>query len=120
MQQQCITCLTGSIADTVGVSALAVLPIPLSSAGHRSTHSLIKLLEERKLEFLYPLKLIQKELSSLLQANTNTVGVYKWIKTNVDSSLYSDPEFVAMLTTWCVCVCVCLQHELVSMLAYRG
>ena len=50
------------------------------------------------------------------------MGVYKWIKTNVDSSLYSDPEFVAMLTTWCVCVCVCvcLQHVLVSMLAYRG
>ena len=78
----------------------------LSSAGYRSTHSLIKLLEERKLEFLYPLKVIQKELSSLLQANTNTVGVYKWIKTNVDPSLYSDPEFVAMLTTWLVCECV--------------
>ena len=75
----------------------------LSSAGYRSTHSLIKLLEERKLEFLYPLKVIQKELSLLLQANTNTVGVYKWIKTNVDPSLYSDPEFVAMLTTWLVC-----------------
>ena len=78
----------------------------LSSGVHRNTHSLIKFLEERKLEFLYVLKLIQKELISLLQANTNTVGVYKWIKTIVDSSLYSDLEFVAMLTTWCVCVCV--------------
>ena len=55
------------------------------------------------------LKLIQKELTSLLQANTNTVGVYKWIKTIVNSSLYSDLEFVAMLTTWCVCVCMCMR-----------
>ena len=92
----------------------AVTFYPLSSAVHRSTHSLIKLLEERRLEFLYPLKLIQKELTSLLQANTNTVGVYKWIKTNVDTSLYSDPEFVAMLTTWCVCMCVCV-HVYVRM-----
>ena len=98
---------TGNLADFV---CQYLLSSPsLSSAGYRSTHSLIKVLEERKLEFLYPLKVIQKELSSLLQANTNTVGVYKWIKTNVDPSLYSDPEFVAMLTTWCVCVvCVCL------------
>ena len=79
----------------------------LSSAVHRSTHSLIKFLEERKLEFLYVLKLIQKELISLLQANTNTVGVYKWIKTIVDS-IYTDLEFVAMLTTWCVYVHVCM------------
>ena len=92
----------------------------LSSGVHRNTHSLIKFLEERKLEFLYVLKLIQKELISLLQANTNTVGVYKWIKTIVDSSLYSDLEFVAMLTTWCVCVCVCVcacVHACFSMLA---
>ena len=88
----------------------------LSSTVHRSTHSLIKFPEERKLEFLYVLKLIQKELISLLQANTNTVGVYKWIKTIVDSSLYSDLEFVAMLTTWCVCVCACV-HACFSMLA---
>ena len=93
-------CTTASLAYSPAMSALTLPFSPSSSsASHRSTHSLIKLLEERKLEFLYLLKVIQKELASLLQANTSTVGVYKWIKTNVDSSLYSDPEFVAMLTT---------------------
>ena len=68
----------------------------------KSSEGVVKVLEERKLDFLYPIKRLQRDLTGLFSQGTSAVGVYKWIKSEVNSSLYNNPDFISTLTTWYV------------------
>ncbi|XP_065911089.1 eukaryotic translation initiation factor 4 gamma 2-like isoform X2 [Dysidea avara] len=72
--------------------------LPSSIHGH---HTIVELLEThyKNLEFLYPLRRIEKELTARLKQEKTAPPIYKWIKTNVDSSFYSTSDFVMVLTT---------------------
>jgi len=64
-----------------------------------SEDRMMEILEDRGLSFLFPLLRVQSELWKQLKAEPNPTSFYKWIRDNVDGSLYSDPAFITMLVT---------------------
>jgi len=59
----------------------------------------MEILDDRGLSFLFPLLRVQSELWKQLNADPNPASFFKWIRDNVDSSLYSDPGFITTLVT---------------------
>ena len=59
----------------------------------------MEILEDRALSFLFPLLRVQSELCKQLKADPNPALFFKWIRDNVDSSLYTDPAFITSLVT---------------------
>uniref|UniRef100_H2Z561 W2 domain-containing protein n=1 Tax=Ciona savignyi TaxID=51511 RepID=H2Z561_CIOSA len=64
--------------------------------------SMFEILKGKQLAFLCPLLHMEMQLSKQLDADPSPMVVYRWIKENVGSELYSDPEFVHVLTTCCL------------------
>jgi len=58
-----------------------------------------EILEDRGLSFLFPLLRVQSEMWKQLQADPNPTTFFKWIRDNVDGSLYGDPGFITTLVT---------------------
>lgn len=89
----------------------------------RTKDRMAEILEDRNLSFLYPLLRVQAELWKQIQADSNPQQFYKWIKENIEPSLYTDPGFItAMMTvivkyitkvsgrsSFYVCLTVCLR-----------
>ncbi|KXJ23229.1 Eukaryotic translation initiation factor 4 gamma 2 [Exaiptasia diaphana] len=65
----------------------------------RCNETMVEILEEQSLAFLFPLLRIQAELYKKIEDDPNSSNIYKWIKENIDSTLQSQPEFVNVLTT---------------------
>lgn len=63
----------------------------------RTKDRLAEILDDRNLNFLYPLLKLQGELQKQIQVDPNPQTLYKWIKDNVESVCYSDPGFVTAL-----------------------
>jgi len=59
----------------------------------------MEILEDRGLSFLFPLLRVQSELWRQLRAEPDPSSFYKWIRDNVDASLYSDAAFITTLVT---------------------
>lgn len=76
-----------------GVKLSSLLPVE-----DRSHSALSQLMESKHLGFLYPLKRIEAELLTKLGQDCSAVSIYKWIKVNVDASLYPETDFIVVLT----------------------
>jgi len=79
-----------------------LLNITLSAAIAELDNSrdrMMEILEDRGLGFLFPLLRVQTELWKQLVADANPTSFYKWIRDNVDDTLYTDPAFITTLVT---------------------
>lgn len=65
----------------------------------RTKDRMAEILEDRNLSFLYPLLRVQAELWKQIQADPNPQQFYKYIKENIESSLYADPGFITAMMT---------------------
>lgn len=65
----------------------------------QSKEKLMTVLEDRKLNFLYPMLKVQKDLSNAIMADPNPTPIYKWVKDNVNASMHTAPNFINVLVT---------------------
>ncbi|EAA13224.4 AGAP004750-PA [Anopheles gambiae str. PEST] len=65
----------------------------------RTKDRMAEILEDRNLNFLYPLLRVQAELWKQILSDANPQQFYKWIKENVESSCYAEPGFIVAIMT---------------------
>uniref|UniRef100_A0A182P600 Eukaryotic translation initiation factor 4 gamma 2 n=1 Tax=Anopheles epiroticus TaxID=199890 RepID=A0A182P600_9DIPT len=65
----------------------------------RTKDRMAEILEDRNLNFLYPLLRVQAELWKQIQSDANPQQFYKWIKENVESSCYAETGFIVAIIT---------------------
>lgn len=66
----------------------------------RSKERMAEILDDRNLNFLYPLLRVESELwKQITQSDSQPTTFYKWIKDNVDSARYGDSGFIVALMT---------------------
>uniref|UniRef100_A0A182JS41 Eukaryotic translation initiation factor 4 gamma 2 n=1 Tax=Anopheles christyi TaxID=43041 RepID=A0A182JS41_9DIPT len=65
----------------------------------RTKDRMAEILEDRNLNFLYPLLRVQAELWKQILSDANPQQFYKWIKENVESSCYTEPGFIVAIMT---------------------
>uniref|UniRef100_F6R3K6 W2 domain-containing protein n=1 Tax=Ciona intestinalis TaxID=7719 RepID=F6R3K6_CIOIN len=64
--------------------------------------SMFEILQGKQLAFLYPLLHMETKLNEQLNTDPAPQVVYRWIRENVSSELYSHPEFIHVLTSSCL------------------
>uniref|UniRef100_A0A182M377 Eukaryotic translation initiation factor 4 gamma 2 n=1 Tax=Anopheles culicifacies TaxID=139723 RepID=A0A182M377_9DIPT len=65
----------------------------------RTKDRMAEILEDRNLNFLYPLLRVQAELWKQIQSDVNPQQFYKWIKENVEPSCYAEQGFIVAIMT---------------------
>uniref|UniRef100_A0A182TAI3 W2 domain-containing protein n=1 Tax=Anopheles maculatus TaxID=74869 RepID=A0A182TAI3_9DIPT len=65
----------------------------------RTKDRMAEILEDRNLNFLYPLLRVQAELWKQIQSDANPQQFYKWIKENVEPSCYAEQGFIVAIMT---------------------
>lgn len=65
----------------------------------RTKDRMAEILEDRNLNFLYPLLRVQAELWKQIQSDSNPQQFYKWIKENVEPSCYAEQGFIVAIMT---------------------
>lgn len=65
----------------------------------RTKDRMAEILDDRSLSFLYPLLRVQTELWKQITTDPNPQAFYKYIKENIESSLYTDPGFITAMMT---------------------
>ncbi|XP_035912591.1 eukaryotic translation initiation factor 4 gamma 2 [Anopheles stephensi] len=65
----------------------------------RTKDRMAEILEDRNLNFLYPLLRVQAELWKQILSDANPQQFYKWIKENVEPSCYAEQGFIVAIMT---------------------
>nr|KAG5693281.1 hypothetical protein BaRGS_011602 [Batillaria attramentaria] len=60
---------------------------------------MLEILEDRGLSFMFPLLRVQSELGRQIAAEPTAGAIFKWIKERVDADLFTNPNFINILTT---------------------
>lgn len=63
----------------------------------RTKERMMEVLEDRGLSFMFPLLRVQNDLWKQFKADPNPTSIYKWIKENVDQSLFTNAKFINLL-----------------------
>lgn len=63
----------------------------------RTKERMMEVLEDRGLSFMFPLLRVQNDLWKQIKADPNPTAIYKWIKENVDPSLFTNAKFINLL-----------------------
>lgn len=85
----------------------------------RSKERLMDVLEDRGLNFLFPLLRIQADLWKQILADPNPPVFYKWVKENVDVSQQITPGFINALVT-CLLKYITSKHTLAEGVDYTA